>query len=122
MMRIFLLSFFSLLFVTSNAQELTTGTLTYKGKLCYVYPYKFEWKKPYRGRRFYQENTEIPPIFDSLPTGDYVMLHAFKPTFKNKRKNKRGKLKPIVGAEFSVEGGKLNGKVIYYYYNGQKRK
>ncbi len=121
-MRIILLAVITLLFFSATAQELTTDTLTHKGKLCYVYPYKFEWEKPYRGRRFYQENTEIPPIFDSLPSGNYVMLHAFKPTFKNKRKNKHGKLKRNVGAEFSVEKGKLNGKVIYYYYDGQKRK
>jgi len=121
-MRIILLSLITLLFVNVSAQELATDTITHKGKSCYVYPYNFEWKKPYRGRKYFQENADIPPIFDSLPSGNYVMLHAFKPTFRNKRKNKRGKLKPIVGAEFSVENGKLNGKVVYYDYNGQKRK
>jgi hypothetical protein len=118
-MRFLLFSFLSLIVASAVAQDLSTDTMTYKGKVCYVYPYKFEWKK-YRGFRYAQENGEIPPIFDSLPAGDYVMLHAFKPTFKNKRKAKRGKLAPIVGAEFKVENGKLNGKAIYYNYKGQK--
>jgi len=120
-MRYLLLTLMSLLFLGTMAQDLTADTMTYKGKLYYVYPYQFEWEKTYRGR-YHQENTEIPPIFDSLPTGDYLMLHAFKPTFRNRWKNKHGKLKPIVGAEFRIEQGKLNGKATYYYYDGQKRK
>jgi len=121
-MRLLLFSLLALAILKTNAQDLKTDTMTYKGKLCYVYPYKFEWKKGYRRGFYSQENREIPPVLDSLPSGDYVMLHAFKPSFKNKWKNKRGKLKPIIGAEFKVDSGKLNGKVVYYYYNGQKRR
>ena len=59
-MRIFLFSLLALAVLTGNAQDLKTDTMTYKGKLCYVYPYKFEWKKGYRKGTFYQENREIP--------------------------------------------------------------
>ncbi len=102
------------------AQNLKTDTIIIKGKLYYLYPYKFEWNQNYEGESTYQGNDEIPPVLDSLPTGDYVMLHAAKNTWRNRWKKRRGTLKPMIGAEFRVDSGKLNGKVVYFDYQGKK--
>ncbi|MFM7023041.1 MAG: hypothetical protein ACKOXB_08685 [Flavobacteriales bacterium] len=64
-------------------------------------------------------NGEIPPVFDSLPTGKYVLLQDAPNTRKNRWRKRFGKeVLPLVRAEFSVEDGKINGRAILYTESG----
>ncbi len=93
------------------SQSLKADSTFIKGKKHLVYPYRFEWEENYTGKDYYI-NDNIPPIFDSLPSGEYLMYFGIHPKkiFAKKKQ---------VGARFSVSKGKINGKVIFYNTGGK---
>ncbi len=119
-----------------NAQ---VDTFSFKGKKYLVYPYQIEGQKEVKPDRIslyqrikygsaaavapyesddYENESEIPPIFDSIPSGNYVLLQSPDDTRKNRWRKHFRKLSPNVRAEFFIENGKINGTAILYLKTG----
>lgn len=82
-----------------NAQHSNLKDTVLNGKKYLVYPYKMMYAR-------YESNiADIPPILDSLPDGEYVLI-------------KKKKKKEIPRAYFSIQRGKLNGKATFYSHKG----
>jgi len=139
------LLFLLIISTSAFAQNFKIDSTIINGKKYWVYPYKFEWDKGeiyddlpvYSGNIFERwkqkrinkmylqnnhgnlSNTEIPPVLDSLPSGDFVVYYALHPntswwakTFKTYEYH--------IGAIFHVEEGVMNGKISYYTYEDKK--
>ena len=55
-------------------------------------------------------NQKIPPVLDSLPSGDYLVYYAMHPNTSWWKKTFKT-YKPQIGAIFHVENGVMNGKI-----------
>ncbi len=108
-----------LLFSVSSlwAQNFKVEETIIAGKKYWVYPFKLAsaMESPrYSYSYKYSEinGLSIPPVFDSLPDGDYVMLRS-KGVFKYKKIDKENY---EVACFFEIHGGKISGKVKHLRY------
>ena len=113
----------------------TIDSMMYNGKQYYIYPYVLEaepsYEEPkrslfrrnydyaeaavdyaYDGDYNYNSGKDIPPVLDSLPTGEYLLLQ--NPTITKKMRKKNQFPPQIVRAIFSVERGLVNGHAVFY--------
>ena len=109
--------FFAVVPISLGAQH---DTCFFKGKKYLQYPYKIgaESAESDTDERVSVYNGEIPPVLDSLPSGDYALLQTPNNTFRNRWKKRFGYLEPLVRATFSVSGGKINGTAFLYLTSG----
>jgi len=109
--------FFAVVGISLGAQH---DTCFFKGKKYLQYPYKIgaEDSQDDTDDNVSAYNGEIPPIVDSLPSGDYALLQTPNNTFRNRWKKRFGHLEPLVRATFSVSGGKINGTAFLYLTSG----
>ncbi len=117
---------FTLLFFqafSAFSQNLKVDTLLINGKINLVYPYKIEVEGS-RSSLFYMQDedpvfytrnrSEITPVLDSLPSGEYLVLWAFPESMKKIEKSRR-KRNEHIAARINIEKGKLNGSAIFYF-------
>jgi antitoxin component YwqK of YwqJK toxin-antitoxin module len=131
---------FILLMLAAFCANAQVDTFNFKGKKYLVYPYQLEGIKEVKPERVslyyrlkygaaavaaapYEESYDdneggIPPIFDSIPSGNYVLLQSPDDTRKNRWRKHFRKLSPNVRAEFFIENGKINGPAILYLKTG----
>jgi len=110
-------------------------SMMYNGKQYYIYPYVLEAEPSYEEPKrslfrknydytevapmdyvydgYYNANSnDIPPVLDSLPEGEYLLLQ--NPTITKKMRKKKQTPPQIVRAIFSVKRGLLNGHAVFY--------
>lgn len=90
---------------TLSAQSLKVRDTTINGKKYFIYPYEIE-------EHISNQSDFIPPVLDSLPNGDYVLLAKFFGDKKKKRSFKYNK------AFFTIQKNILEGHCFFYYPKG----